>query len=702
MQMLRLVVSLLAIVAYNAAYRVTPLEKVITLLESLRGKVNTEGTEETKTYNTFACFCKDTMSAKTSAIGDAEQQKIDLKAALDADTVLRDEKDTAMTTATTAIGVIEEDLKTATSDRHAAAVQYAKEEVDLTGAVQALHAAILMLKAAKTAVGFVQLKDLPDTVRSALFMAQALLPPSAETSKHTGAMDIVTALLQEDPVQASTTYSFQADDIISTLESLKEQFKQKKTEIDGVETEARSTYDKLVTDKEALKTTEETKIANALTAKNEAIQRINTASADLTSVSAQLLDDQRYMTELSAECNEKAVLWDKRTNTRAEELNALTQAIDLMKGLPSPPTGSFLQLSSRRALQTAPGKPSLKLAQAHLHSNLSTQAVLPKRSEAPALLKGRRAHMVSLLKAKAKILKSMLLSDLVEHAAADPFAKIKDMIQKLIDKLLSDASSDATHKGWCDKEYSDAYMKRDKEYASIKDLNLKLEASEARIAKLTEEITGLNGEVTELNATLLKATTLRATEEGNSNATIATAKEGKQTVEQAITILDQFYKTAAKNASTSLLQKGVKADPEAGFEGEYAGMQSDSVGVIGMLEVVKADFERTITETEAYEAAAKQTLLELDTSVSSSVAAKTTAITERDKSLSDTRLEDSTNRDQLKIDSDALGATMISIGELDKACIITGDTAEERKIKREEEIEALKDALQILEDHGSA
>lgn len=696
-QMLRLVVSLLAIVAYNAAFRVTPMEKVITLLESLRTKVNTEGTEEAKTYNTFACFCKDTMSSKKGAIEDAEAEKLTLKAALDSDSTLRDGKDTEMATAAGAIEVIEKDLETATSDRHKAAMQYAKEEVDLTGAVQALHAAILMLKAAKTSVGLVQVQDLPDTVRQALVMAQALLPRPIAASEHGGAMDIVTALLQEDP-KPSTTYSFQSDDIIKTLEDLKTQFKTKKEEIDAAEVAARSTYDKLVVDKEAEKKTEEGKIADALKAKNDAIARINQASADLTSTTAQLLDDQKYMMELGTKCHDKALLWDKRTTTRAEELNALTQAIELMKGLPPPPGNSsqlFLQLSSRHTLRKATGKSSLKLAKAHVHRSVSAQAMPPEHLEAPALLKGRRAHMVSLLKSKAKNLKSLLLSDLVEHAAADPFAKVKDMIQALIDKLLKDASSEASHKGWCDKEYSDAHMSRDKKVASIKDLNLKLEASEARREKLTEEIATLNSEVTYLNTTLLSATNLRATEANQSSTAIATAKQGRDTVQSAITILEQFYKTAANNASVSLLQ----ADPDAGFEGEYAGMQSDSVGVIGMLEVVKADFERTIKETEAYETAAKQSLVDLDTDISASVTAKNVALSERGKSLSDANLEDTTNRDQLALDSKSLGQTLTQIETLDKACLQTGDTAEERKLKREEEIDALKEALKILEDH---
>merc|ERR1719454_607856 len=58
------------------AEKVSPVEKVITLLEDLKTETEDEGKAEATTYDTFACFCEETTKEKSDAIK-TEQDNID-------------------------------------------------------------------------------------------------------------------------------------------------------------------------------------------------------------------------------------------------------------------------------------------------------------------------------------------------------------------------------------------------------------------------------------------------------------------------------------------------------------------------------------------------------------------------------------------------------------------------------------------------
>merc|ERR1719409_1405969 len=62
---------------------VTPLEKVIIMLEDLQTEVVTEGKAEAKTYDKFACFCKDMTKEKTEAIEAGQEEQGVLQSAIE-------------------------------------------------------------------------------------------------------------------------------------------------------------------------------------------------------------------------------------------------------------------------------------------------------------------------------------------------------------------------------------------------------------------------------------------------------------------------------------------------------------------------------------------------------------------------------------------------------------------------------------------
>merc|ERR1719230_50130 len=90
-----------------------------------------------------------------------------------------------------------------------------------------------------------------------------------------------------------------------------------------------------------------------------------------------------------------------------------------------------------------------------------------------------RDRLVALLTSKGQSLKSTVLATLATKVANDPFAKIKKLVQELIERLLQEAADEANHKGWCDKELTNARQQRGYKADAVKSLNSQLESAEA-------------------------------------------------------------------------------------------------------------------------------------------------------------------------------------------------------------------------------
>jgi len=317
-----------------------------------------------------------------------------------------------------------------------------------------------------------------------------------------------------------------------------------------------------------------------------------------------------------------------------------------------------------------------------------------------------RDRLVQLLRTKSTELKSTVLATLASKVAADPFAKIKKLVQELIERLLQEAADEANHKGWCDKELTNAKQQRTYKADAVKALNSQLESAEAKRDKLAEEIEVLTTELAELNDSLSKTTEQRQAESAENAATVSEAEEGQAAVEQALDVLDHFYKTAAKASVLvqvrSTTHKGVDDDlPDTGFSGANQGSQGAATGILGMLEVIKSDFVRTIKFTEKAEKAAETEFIEFERTTKVSIRTKETAKTTDEAEKAATVTEISDALEDMKAEQELLDKALQELEELRPACIDTGMSYEERVARREQEIEALNEALCILDNEGA-
>merc|ERR1719197_2075945 len=157
----------------------------------------------------------------------------------------------------------------------------------------------------------------------------------------------------------------------------------------------------------------------------------------------------------------------------------------------------------------------------------------------------------------------------------DPFAKVKGLINEMIERLLKEAEQEAAHKGYCDKEMSETKAKKDELSTEIEELTTKIDKMAADSAKLKEEVATLSKELAELEASQAEMDKVRAEEKAAYEKNKPEMEEGLEGVKLALKVLREYY---AKE------DKGHQAAEGAGD------------GIIGMLEVIESDLSKGLAE----------------------------------------------------------------------------------------------------------
>merc|ERR1719265_2433033 len=268
--------------------------------------------------------------------------------------------------------------------------------------------------------------------------------------------------------------------------------------------------------------------------------------------------------------------------------------------------------------------------------------------------------------------------------AADPFSKVKGMIQDMIDRLIKEEAEEASHKAWCDDEVAESTKSRDQKIERVDVLTTRIDKASAAVAKLQQDVATLQKEIAE-QGNAEHAEFMAATKD------YADAIEG---LSNAIAVLTDYY--GAKGGEAALLQGSQPEFSGPVFEGGYANKAEGASGIIGLLEVAQSDFSKMDAEAKAdeNEAAAEFKKMVQDNAVSR-------ATKEQDvkgKSAEIARLQDALGEMQADRTSQQkeLDAVITYLEKLRGACQVQPMSYEERTKRRRAEIEALQEALEIL------
>jgi len=676
----------------------TPIEKVVTLLKDLATKLGAEGAREAAEYDKYACFCKEQADEKNYAMQKSRGKIKYWKAEIEELLTAKAELDRDISSLNRNVAKLAAKIEKKTGKRAKQHEKYLAVATDMNEAIEACKGAIESLKTSKKSMKGAKL-DLTQVTSGLVQVVQ-------RQSLLSAAPGAVALLAKLDDTKGAPKFQYQSNDIIATLEDLLRTFQKQKEQTDIDEFNTNSDFDKV-----KLGLSNDMKFAEAESADKATIaeskaEEIADSSGDKSAESDDLDADEIFLKRLSYECEEKAKLFDQRSGMRADELSALTKASAELESGAVPNFKASHQMSGLQL--SAIGRKVERPISLVQINNAEHQA-----SRSDEVLERVR----SFLDDAADRTRSGALSAVAERVtlaaagrAPDHYVKVRDLIKDLLQKLSDDALSESNQKESCDKGIKKATSERDEGHARIEAANAELVGKGGKKTSLEESNVLLTEQIADSKRAINEALELNVETCKTLDEQISLCDGGADSVKLALKVLESFYSTALVQVKAPPSHRVTSRDGETvgelaaesggdTFHSTYHGAQAESGGIIGILEVVLDDFQKSsekASEDRQFSVEGTQSFKE---DCENDIKAKTK---QRDdvNILEIASLAEKINEqeNELREATGLLDSAMKALEGWHAMCIKGEETWEERTEKREREIAALKDALNILTD----
>jgi chromosome segregation ATPase len=287
-----------------------------------------------------------------------------------------------------------------------------------------------------------------------------------------------------------------------------------------------------------------------------------------------------------------------------------------------------------------------------------------------------KTRALRLIEQLGRRLKSTALVSLSYRAAADPFQKVRGMVEDMLAKLQQEAAEEATHEAFCQEEMAKTKKSKQIKEMDIAKTDARLEKASSGVQSLTEAITTLSGEVTDLDTSMAEVTSVRHAEKARFTATDTELTESIDAVRQAIEALQSYY-----SKGPALIQEGAFVPP-----------------VLQMLEFCESDFETLLADARAAESTAAEQYDQITKDGKEDKTIKEAEVNSKKSEVKSLNMALRNYGEDKEGTSTELDAVLSYLGELKPKCEQEAPPSyAERKAAREQELDGLKEALKLLE-----
>merc|ERR1719183_3099946 len=409
--------------------------------------------------------------------------------------------------------------------------------------------------------------------------------------------------------------------------------------------------------------------------KNTAAAAISTAQACVTQGNADISTGETELSVLQQDRAHFKDMYDERTKTRDSEMAATKAAIDALQQVSVGNALSQMQLSRKL-------RAGLLQADARQTSLKALAAKLLKVGH-----KDREAALV-----QASIAVRRLAQEPAAYYNAEAMNPVKNLLKQLIDRLTDELNAETSHKDWCDTEKKNSADEKLKRENLISSLNAEIPQLKTTIASLTSDIDYAAAEIQRNYDEMQSANQIRSDAKSQYDTAKADHDEVVTALTTAISKLTAIsFLQAHKSKRAAVHVKG-KQSPFSEVGDTGAGGAVDML--TDLLNKYTSARTQLIQEEDDSVAAHKQYLTVADQFRTETTQTKQSLSSS--KLLKEQRLSDAET--ELTTAGVELQQVTTYIADLAPSCDDIRVSFEERKQRREAEIQALKEALQVLDE----
>eukprot|EP00811_Abedinium_folium_P031036 NODE_5017_length_1819_cov_7.210993.p1 GENE.NODE_5017_length_1819_cov_7.210993~~NODE_5017_length_1819_cov_7.210993.p1 ORF type:complete len:505 (+),score=208.65 NODE_5017_length_1819_cov_7.210993:98-1612(+) len=451
---------------------------------------------------------------------------------------------------------------------------------------------------------------------------------------------------------AGAAYESHGGSILELLEGLREKAI---AELEKARKEEETSTHNFQMMKESLedhKAVQEKDMAKAKAAKAAAVEIKATAENDLVASKKDIAATQEAVAALNEGCAQAAADHEESNKHRGEELKALGEA---KKALVDSTSGaervvySFLQEGD--------------------DSDDNVENMVRRLS--------KNTHSATLAQLASRIGAVMSQAAVSED---NPFGKVKGLINNLLEKLETEADAQADQKTFCDRETKYSQEKLAAIQHNIAKLTAKADADNGESEQLKDEVGEVLRELADLADSQVEMDKVRKEEHGVYQQTLKDLEEGLAGMRLALKVLREHF------GNPSFLQQPAVHVKSTGAVR----------GIVAMLEVIESDLVKSITECKDVEQSAVNDYTKMSHENQLTKASKDQDV--KHKRSKAAALDKSAGEfgSDLQSAQAELSAAVKASDSLREQCVVKVETYEERRQKREAEIDGLKEALDVL------